>query len=122
MVVPDAAPPRRAASRPPPAPPPAPVVAPAPAPAAASAPAPDSTTVADLKLQVAIQDLETGATCAARKQAVATLRELGDARAIPALKKARFRMRGGVLGIGEKNSNYCLKAAAEAAITALGPK
>ncbi|MCE9572133.1 MAG: serine/threonine protein kinase [Deltaproteobacteria bacterium] len=126
---PDAPPPRRAATgstRPQAAPvalPPAPVVPPPPAisDAPPDAPASTGTTVADLKLKVAVQDLETGATCAARKQAVATLRELGDARAIPALKKARFRMRGGVLGIGEKNSNYCLKGAAEAAITALAP-
>ncbi len=102
-----------AAVRPPPTvTPPAPTVV---------APAPAAPVDADAALKAAVHALETGATCAARKQAVAGLRALGDARAIPALKKARFRMRGGVLGIGEKNSNYCLKAAAEAAITALTP-
>ena len=43
----------------------------------------------------------------------------GDKRAIAPLKKARYRMRGGVLGIGDKNTNSCLKAAAEAAIKQL---
>jgi serine/threonine-protein kinase len=95
-----------------------------PDPAPASVPLPIITPVAvddDTRMKAALHDLELGATCPARKAAVAALRELGDARAIPALKKARFRMRGGVLGIGEKNSNFCLKAAAEAAITALTP-
>ena len=39
---------------------------------------------------------------------------------IPALKKARRRMRGGILGIGDSNTNNCLKKDAEAAILALG--
>jgi serine/threonine-protein kinase len=76
----------------------------------------------DTRLKAALHDLETGATCADRKKAVAALRELGDARAIPALKRARYRGRGGLLGIGERNANACLKADADAAITALGGK
>ena len=35
--------------------------------------------------------------------------ELGDARAVPGLKKARYRGAGGVLGIGESNANACLR-------------
>ena len=44
----------------------------------------------------------------------------GDKAAIPALRRARYRMYGGLLGMGQKNANYCLKAAAEAAIKKLG--
>ena len=39
---------------------------------------------------------------------------------IPALKKARGRYRGGVLGIGSSNTNACLKSDADTAIQALG--
>lgn len=67
-----------------------------------------------------ITKLQTGKTCGDRKAAAIALGELGDKAAIPALKKARVRMRGGVLGIGSSNSNGCLKAAAEAAIKKLG--
>jgi hypothetical protein len=70
--------------------------------------------------KAAIQQLTKGKTCEQRKAAVAKLRELGDKRAIPALKKARYRMRGGILGLGDSNTNKCLKADAEAAIAALG--
>jgi hypothetical protein len=38
---------------------------------------------------------------------------------VPVLKKARYRMRGGVLGIGDSNTNSCLKADAEAAMKKL---
>jgi hypothetical protein len=77
---------------------------------------------ADTRLKAALHDLDNGATCADRKKAVAALRDLGDARAIPALKKARYRGRGGVLGLGERNTNSCLRADADAAIAALGGK
>jgi len=75
---------------------------------------------ADLLLKATLLDLQSGATCTDRKAAVAKLVELGDPRAIPPLKTARFRMRGGVLGFGDSNTNACLKADAEAAIKALG--
>ena len=39
--------------------------------------------------------------------------------AVPDLKRARYRMRGGFLGVGDDNTNACLKPAAEAAIAAL---
>jgi serine/threonine-protein kinase len=71
-------------------------------------------------LKAALHDLETGKTCADRKAAIPTLVQLGDPSAIPALKKARHRMRGGVLGIGDSNTNACLKSDAETAIQALG--
>ena len=74
----------------------------------------------EARLKAAIHDLEKAKTCGERKAAVDQLRSLGDKRAIPALKKARYRMRGGVLGLGDKNTNACLKKAAEDAIKALG--
>jgi hypothetical protein len=76
----------------------------------------------DTRLKAALHDLEAGATCAERKAAVAQLVDLDDERAIPALKKARYRMTGGLLGIGSSNSNSCLKADADAAIKALSDK
>ncbi len=74
----------------------------------------------ETRLKAAIHDLEDGATCADRKEAIPKLVELGDKGAIPALKKARYRGKGGVLGIGESNANSCLRTDAEAAIKALG--
>jgi eukaryotic-like serine/threonine-protein kinase len=67
--------------------------------------------------KAAMHDLENGKTCADRKAAIPVLQQVGGDRAIAALKKARYRMRGGVLGIGD---NACLKADAERAIQALG--
>jgi serine/threonine protein kinase len=74
------------------------------------------------KFKAAAYELEKGATCEDRKAAVGKLRELGDARAVPLLKKARYRMRGGVLGVGDNNTNKCLKADAEAAMAALSAR
>jgi serine/threonine protein kinase len=74
----------------------------------------------ETRLKAALHDLEHGETCADRKTAIPTLVQLRDERAIPVLKKARRRMRGGVLGIGDSNTNACLKSDAESAITALG--
>src|SRR5690606_41919560 len=74
----------------------------------------------ETRLKAALHDLENGKTRADRKAAIPTLVEIGDERAIPALKKARRRMRGGVLGIGDNNTNACLKSDAETAIQALG--
>ncbi len=74
----------------------------------------------DTRLKAALHDLETGKTCADRKAAIPTLAQVGDDRAIAALKRARYRMRGGVLGIGDSNTNACLKGDAEKAIQALG--
>ena len=76
----------------------------------------------ETRLKAALHDLETGKTCADRKAAIPTLVEIGDERALASLKKARYRMRGGVLGIGDSNTNACLKQDAEMAIQAIeGP-
>jgi serine/threonine-protein kinase len=123
-------PPRPAAAPRPPAPPvkvatverpPTPIVVPVPTPALTPTD-PEPTIDDDTRLKAAYHDLDTGKTCTARKAAVAALRALGDPRAIPALRAARYRMRGGVLGLGEDNTNACLKADAEAAIRALTPR
>jgi hypothetical protein len=74
----------------------------------------------ETRLKAALHDLETGKTCADRKAAIPTLVELGDKDAIPALRKARYRGTGGLLGIGESNANACLKSDAESAIASLG--
>ena len=93
-----------------------PEVAPA-APFLPSIPSPvDHTT----QLKAALHDLDAGKTCAVRKAAIPKLVALGDKSAIPALKKARYRGRGGLLGIGERNANACLRKDAEAAIKSLG--
>ncbi|MEM9196115.1 MAG: hypothetical protein AAGF12_43520, partial [Myxococcota bacterium] len=60
-------------------------------------------------------DLQQGKTCDDRKVAVAELRALGDRRAIPALRKARSRPRGG-LGRKRVNTNACLRGAANEAV------
>jgi hypothetical protein len=74
----------------------------------------------DTRFKALVHDLENGKTCTDRKAAVHELAELGDERAIAPLKKARYRMRGGLLGVGDSNTNGCLKADAEAAIKELG--
>ncbi len=96
-----------------------------PAPAAAL-PVPDPvrelTVDPDAKLKALLHDLDAGKTCADRKAAIAELVDLGDVRAVKPLKAARYRMRGGVLGFRQSNSNACLKTDAEAAIKTLGVK
>jgi serine/threonine protein kinase len=111
-------------SSPPPPPSPTPVAAPGSAATAAPSSPPVEATVdrpdRDTELKAALHDLEASTTCTDRKAAIPKLVELGDPRAIPSLKRARYRMVGGVLGIGESNSNACLRADADAAIKALG--
>lgn len=68
------------------------------------------------ELSRALAQLTDGKKCQERREAVETLRALGDKAAIPALKKAQHRMYGGVLGIGQKNANACLRNDAKAAI------
>ncbi len=74
----------------------------------------------ETRLKAALHDLDNGKTCADRKAAIPVLADIGDERAIAALKRARYRMRGGVLGIGDSNTNACLKSDAERAIQDLG--
>ncbi len=71
---------------------------------------------ADERLSAYVQELRHGETCEERRNAVRKLRALGDERAIGPLRDARHRGRGGVLGIGERNANACLREEAEAAI------
>jgi len=71
-------------------------------------------------MKAALLDLESSATCTDRKAAIPKLVALGDPRAIAPLKTARFRMRGGLLGFNDSNTNQCLKSDAEDAIKALG--
>jgi len=80
----------------------------------------DVTVDKDSRLKALLTDLEKGKTCADRKAAIPGLVELGDERAIKPLRAARYRMRGGLLGLGQSNANGCLKADAEAAIKSLG--
>jgi hypothetical protein len=74
----------------------------------------------ETQLKAALHDLANGKECADRKTAIPKIVALGDKSAIPSLKKARYRGRGGLLGIGERNANACLRKDAEAAIKALG--
>ena len=82
-------------------------------------PSPIKTIDKDKELKALLHDLQMGKSCAERKTAIPKLVELDDPRAIEPLKRARYRMVGGVLGIGDSNANHCLKADAEAAIKAL---
>jgi hypothetical protein len=79
----------------------------------AGAPAPTPPAPQTREIAAALDTLEHGKTCAARKKAVERLRALGDASAIPHLERARSRPRRG------KNANACLRAAADAAIREL---
>ncbi|HEY1816864.1 MAG TPA: protein kinase [Kofleriaceae bacterium] len=115
---------RHSEAAPPTTPPPPPVTKPAVAPAgdsAATGSAPvEATLDRDTELKAALHDLEDSTTCTDRRAAISKLVALGDQRAILPLRRARYRMEGGVLGFNEHNSNACLKADAEAAIKALG--
>ncbi len=73
----------------------------------------------DATRQALETQLREGKSCKKRLQAVEALQLLGDKRAIPSLKKARRRMRGGLLGVGKKNTNRCLVKAAKTAIQSL---
>jgi len=64
-------------------------------------------------------DLEQGESCAARKDAVAKLRALGDKKAIPALEIAQKRIRTEGLLKKKVNANACLRTDAAEAIISL---
>ncbi len=74
----------------------------------------------DVQMKALLYDLKGGRTCAERRAAIPKLLELDDPRAIPALKAARYRMRGGFAGFRQSNTNECLRKDAEAAIKTLG--
>jgi hypothetical protein len=84
-------------------------------------PMPVKTIDKEMVLKALLHDLQNGKTCAERKAAIPKLVELEDPRAVEPLRKARYRMVGGLLGIGADNANHCLKADAEAAIKKLAP-
>ncbi|MEO8700792.1 MAG: serine/threonine-protein kinase [Kofleriaceae bacterium] len=85
-------------------------------PRAATVPRDDKT-----QLNALLYELERGKDCVQRRAAISRIVELGDPAALPALKAARYRMRGGVLGIGDENTNWCLTKEADAAIKKLTP-
>ena len=110
-------------SPPPPAAPPSPRAPAAIAAPATTPPAPTPPATApnnrDARLKESIRELETGATCAERKKAITRLLDIHDAKAIPALKKARYRRHGGTSKLRNANDNACLLPAANAAIKSL---
>jgi len=69
----------------------------------------------DAQLKALVRELETGKTCGDRRVAIGKLVELGDARAMAALRRAM--MRGGP---GDEG-NACLKSDADRAIRELAP-
>jgi serine/threonine protein kinase len=75
----------------------------------------------DLVLSYAL-DLQQLEPCEARHAVVAKLRQLGDPRAIAPLRKALYRRRGGLLGIGARDVNACLRQSALEAIAYLQKK
>jgi len=68
------------------------------------------------RLSSYLLDLDQGATCADRKEAVSKLRALGNKKAIPALRKARKRVRTEGLLKKKVNTNACLRVDATEAI------
>ena len=90
------------------------------APAAAPAATPAKPDPRDAQLKALVRELEVGRTCASRRAAIPKLVALRHAGAIAPLKKARYRLAGGVLGLGQRNYNACLTADAERAIKTLG--
>ncbi len=63
-----------------------------------------------------VLDLQQGKSCAARKDAVAKLRALGDKKAIPSLQAAQKRIRTEGLLKRKVNANTCLRTDASEAI------
>jgi serine/threonine-protein kinase len=68
------------------------------------------------RLSSYLLDLEQGATCESRKDAVAKLRALGNKKAIPALRQAKKRIRTEGLLKKKVNTNACLRVDATEAI------
>jgi hypothetical protein len=96
----------------------APQSAPGSPPMRPSPPAPrarDAAAARDVQLKALLYDLQEGKACPDRRAAIPRLVELDDPRALPALKAARYRLRG-----SQSNTNECLRKDAEAAIKALG--
>jgi serine/threonine-protein kinase len=75
---------------------------------AVAVPAPPAPSDHDVRLEAALRELQDGASCVARKKAIAKLVELHDGKAIPAIKKARAL-----------KANACLRVAADQAVRSL---
>ena len=71
------------------------------------------------ELEANLSLLQKGKTCEQRLEAVVALEKLGKPVAIPALKSARRRMRKKPKGKGMRNTNACLRKAANQAIKTL---
>ncbi|HEU0032685.1 MAG TPA: protein kinase [Kofleriaceae bacterium] len=86
-------------------------------------PAPSNAATVDreTRLKAALHDLVHGKTCADRRAAIPRIVELDDPSVVPELKRARYRMRGGILGIGDENTNACLVKDLDAALKKLTP-
>jgi tetratricopeptide (TPR) repeat protein/predicted Ser/Thr protein kinase len=67
-----------------------------------------------------VLDLQQGRSCEERREAVQKLGELGDARAVEPLKKARSERRSVLGGIFSASGNACISKDIDAALTALG--
>ena len=104
-----------------------PVVAPSAQPAMTTEPPPPAPPGAppaksdprDPQLKALVHDLEASRTCALRRAAIAKLVALRHPGAMAPLKRARYRMTGGVLGLGQTNVNACLTAEADRALKTL---
>jgi hypothetical protein len=70
----------------------------------------------------AVAELELAESCTARRQALRTIRELGDPRASPAAERLASAPRTGcgILGLGDCHS--CIRRDLRATLAALGSK
>ena len=73
----------------------------------------DSSAASDKVLTSLVEKLKNAEPCEQRLEAVRALAALRNKGAIPELKKARRRMRGGTLGFGQRNTNRCLRKEAD---------
>jgi hypothetical protein len=71
------------------------------------------------ELQLLIDQLQKGSSCRKRKDALIGLRQLGDVRSLPALKRARYRASG---WMGRTNANSCLVKELRATVKELEEK
>ncbi len=85
-------------------------------------PEPPADSMAGAPLGAALQELVKGKTCVARKAAFSRLVELDDPSAIAAIRKAKYRMYGGLLGMGQSNANECFARDVDAAVKYLSRK
>ncbi|MBA2540917.1 MAG: serine/threonine protein kinase [Deltaproteobacteria bacterium] len=82
-------------------------------------PGPPPDPMMNAPLGAALQELVKAKTCGARKAAMQRLVELDDPSAIPAIRKAKYRMYGGFAGMGQTNANECFVRDVDAAVKQL---